>query len=150
MGWISDYPDFKDYTENTEEIKSILGPPNRLKVKSLPVSSDLRQWCPPVENQGRTVRALPRLGSASLGKIYRRLKVFPLQGHTSLQSGMKMKNTYGEIETTGALLLRNSWGGEWGEEGYGWLPYDYILSGLSEEFWSILKKEWIDSGQLMG
>lgn len=36
---------------------------------------------------------------------------------------MKIKNRYGKTATTGALLIRNSWGKGWGEEGYGWLPY---------------------------
>jgi len=35
----------------------------------------------------------------------------------------------------------------WGEHGYGWLPYDYVLRGLAEDFWTILKKEWVDTGE---
>ncbi len=55
-------------------------------------------------------------------------------------------NTDGAEETTGALLVRNSWGAEWGVGGYGWLPYDYVLQGLAEDWWSLLKAEWIDTG----
>ena len=30
---------------------------------------------------------------------------------------------------------------------YGWLPYAYVQRGLAEDFWSVLKKEWIDTGE---
>ena len=74
-------------------------------------------------------------------------------GHAIMAVGyddrMKIKNRFGGDETTGALLIRNSWGKDWGEDGYGWLPYEYVLRGLAEDFWSVLKKEWIDTGQFL-
>jgi len=60
---------------------------------------------------------------------------------------MRIKNKYGGAESEGAFLIRNSWGQGWGEGGYGWLPYDYLRRGLAEDFWSVLKKEWTDTGQ---
>ncbi|HVP91614.1 MAG TPA: C1 family peptidase [Terriglobales bacterium] len=70
-------------------------------------------------------------------------------GHAVVAMGyddkMAIRNRAGG-ETKGALLIRNSWGAGWGEKGYGWLPYDYLLGGLAEDFWSVLKKEWVDTG----
>lgn len=72
-------------------------------------------------------------------------------GHAIVAVGyddnMKIKNTQAKAkETTGALLIRNSWGTGWGSAGYGWLPYDYVLKGLATDWWTLLKNEWIDTG----
>jgi C1A family cysteine protease len=75
-------------------------------------------------------------------------------GHAVMAVGyddsMRIANSApGSAETVGAFLIRNSWGTGWGVGGYGWLPYQYVLSGLAVDWWGILKTAWIDSNQFV-
>jgi C1A family cysteine protease len=46
----------------------------------------------------------------------------------------------------GALRVRTPWGQEWGEGGYGWLPYRYLSQRLAGDFWTILRPDWVVDG----
>lgn len=73
-------------------------------------------------------------------------------GHAIMAVGfndtLKIKNaTAGSAATTGALLIRNSWGTGWGDGGYGWLPYAYVLNGLATDWWALISQKWVDTGK---
>ena len=65
-------------------------------------------------------------------------------GHAVVAIGYDDSKKIGEQK--GALKIRNSWGENWGEVGYGWLPYAYVEQGMANDFWTVLTQEWVDSG----
>jgi C1A family cysteine protease len=64
-------------------------------------------------------------------------------GHAVLAVGFDDQKKIGKDK--GALLIRNSWGKEWGEQGYGWLPYAYVEAGLAVDIWSMVDAGFVSS-----
>jgi C1A family cysteine protease len=74
-----------------------------------------------------------------------------LGGHAICTAGYDdtkvIKNVPSGLTTTGAFRIRNSWGTGWGESGYGWIPYEYVIRGIASDWWSLLQASWVNSGQ---
>jgi C1A family cysteine protease len=73
-------------------------------------------------------------------------------GHAVVAVGyddnMQVKHSKpGATATKGALLIRNSWGTGWGDQGYGWLPYEYVTRAQATDWWSLITAEYAQTGQ---
>ncbi len=68
---------------------------------------------------------------ASTGRV-------PLPPHGDSFVGGHAICAVGYDDTTQQFTFRNSWGAAWGDSGYGYLPYAYVLdSGLASDFWTM-------------
>lgn len=70
-------------------------------------------------------------------------------GHALMVCGYDDEHTVvntstGGATSHGAFLVQNSRGSEWGESGFGWLPYDYFLQSIVSDVWSVVKTTWVN------
>jgi len=52
----------------------------------------------------------------------------PIGGHALLMVGCNIN--------TRLFKFRNSWSTRWGDNGYGYLPFDYVLGQHASDFWT--------------
>ena len=57
-----------------------------------------------------------------------------------------IRNNFTKEETRGVFIIRNSWGSGWGDKGYGYLPYEYVMKGLAIDWWTLISADWVDTG----
>lgn len=69
----------------------------------------------------------------------------PYGGHAVMLCGYDDDRRIGS--SSGAFLIRNSWGVSWGEKGYGWLPYDYVHKALAWDVWALFSAEYLDDSK---
>jgi C1A family cysteine protease len=66
-----------------------------------------------------------------------------LGGHAVLIVGYQDASTLQKLmspitgKSVGYFIVRNSWGPEWGDKGYFYLPYEFIVKGFAFDFWSL-------------
>ena len=139
MGWLSDWPDHRACRRRRARVlrTACLRQAHR-RVAAVPLQGDAR---PARLDRGhRRVPALddgrPAAGERVLG------------GHAIVAAGYDdakvIVNEPTGLKTTGALLIRNSWGSGWGNAGYGLLPYEYVRRQLAVDWWVLTKAEWLD------
>jgi C1A family cysteine protease len=64
--------------------------------------------------------------------------VIPMPGPTEPEDGGHCMLVVGYNNANRTFLVRNSWGTVWGQQGYGTMPYDYILSPQwTTDLWTI-------------
>nr|WP_299384218.1 C1 family peptidase [Allomuricauda sp.] len=72
-------------------------------------------------------------------------------GHAVMVVGydddMTITNPIDKKRKKGALIIRNSWGTGWGDNGYGYIPYEYVRKQLASDFWCMISAEWTDTGK---
>ncbi|MBD2325422.1 C1 family peptidase [Alkalinema sp. FACHB-956] len=76
----------------------------------------------------------------------------PIRGHAALAIGYDDNHTVPN-HSPGAIYFKNSWGKDWGDKGFGWLPYDYILKAteqnqLCSDWWTLLDAKWMETNSL--
>lgn len=118
MGWLPDYPDFRDYTfekineslenKKKEEIEKLLSPTGleRADLTTLPSSTDLRRWCSKIEDQGQIGSCTANAGAGVME--YFENRAFGKYLDASRLFMYKVSRNFANISGDSGAFLRNS------------------------------------------
>lgn len=70
----------------------------------------------------------------------------PVGGHALMIVGYDDQRGCLGTSSKGAFLIRNSWGTNWGDRGYGYLPYEYLMKGYAQDFWILQSAKFVNTG----
>lgn len=71
-----------------------------------------------------------------------RTGIVPMPGRNEKSLGGHAVCISGYDTAKKMFLVRNSWGSDWGDGGYFWMPEDYVLDeNLSDDFWAVSQME---------
>ncbi len=87
--------------------------------------------------------SMPRIGDGRIDIPFPQPGESVLGGHAIVAVGYDDNRKIGPHK--GALEIRNSWGTAWGDKGYGWLPYEYVVRGLAVDFWSLVRADFVNT-----
>jgi C1A family cysteine protease len=119
MGWLPDYPDFRDYTfeikgsfenKKKEEIEKLLSPIGLggADITTLPASVDLRPWCSKIENQGQIGSCTANAGAGVVE--YFENRAFGRYLDASRLFLYKVTRNFANISGDNGAFLRNTMG----------------------------------------
>jgi C1A family cysteine protease len=73
-------------------------------------------------------------------QLVKRTGVVPLPSHLDEPLGGHAMLAVGYLGDSHHIIARNSWGPSWGDGGYCYIPYDYVLDpDLAWDFWTVSK-----------
>jgi C1A family cysteine protease len=67
----------------------------------------------------------------------------PFPGVTDRLEGGHAVMAVGYEDDEDRFIIRNSWGTDWGQGGYGTLPYEYVRQNIADDFWVLVTGEYV-------
>jgi C1A family cysteine protease len=65
--------------------------------------------------------------------------IVPMPAENEQMLGGHAVVAVGYDDFTACLIVRNSWGPDWGDKGYFYMPYEYVSKELADDFWVITR-----------